>query len=338
MNKPVSRREFACKLTTMEIHLLDTRLQQTQSGDEHLLDQWAEEPGTVIWLHLNGEVTDEEERLLRERFDLHPLALQDAKLNRHPPKLELFETSTFLLLKALSQESDDIHFSTIQLAIFVGDRFVVTRTSGANRAVLRLKEELATNPAHFTKGSGAMATRLIRLIIDRYLTLLLGLEPRLEELEEGLLSHAGDEILAELTGYKTELKKFRRIFLYHEQILARVKQKPCAGFPAEQKHELNDVYEQQERANSLTLLYYELACDLNDGYLAMFSHRLNRIMQVLTIVTVVFVPLSFLAGIYGMNFEHMPELHSRWGYFILLSIMGAVAATLLLVFRKRRWL
>ncbi|MEZ5385585.1 MAG: magnesium/cobalt transporter CorA [Prosthecobacter sp.] len=322
----------------MEFHLLDTRLQSARHGDERLLEHWTKEPGTVAWLHLTGEMTDAQELLLRERFDLHPLALQDAKRNRHPPKLELFENSTFILLKALSQESDDIHFSTIQLAIFVGETFIVTRTSGASRAVARLKEEVTTDPARFVKGSGAMATRLIRLIIDRYLTLLLGIEPRLEELEDGLLSQTGDEILAELTGYKTELKKFRRIFLYHEQILARLKQKPCAGFPSEQKHELNDVYEQQERAGSLTLLYYELASDLNDGYLAMFSHRLNRIMQVLTIVTVVFVPLSFLAGIYGMNFDHMPELHSRWGYFILLSIMGAVAATLLWVFRKRRWL
>ncbi len=322
----------------MEIHLLDTRLQKHLSGDGRLLDRWAEEADTLIWVHFDGEVTDEQERMLRERFDLHPLALQDAKQNRHPPKLELFETSTFLLLKALSRESDDIHFSTIQLAIFVGERFIVTRTSGPSRAIMRLKEEMAGDPALFSQGSGIIATRLIRLVIDRYLTLLLGLEPRLEELEEGLVKHADDEILAELTGYKTELKKFRRIFLYHEQILARMRQKPCAGFPAEQKHELNDVYEQQERANSLTLLYYELACDLNDGYLAMFSHRLNRIMQVLTIVTVVFVPLSFLAGIYGMNFEHMPELQSRWGYFILLSIMGSVAATLLWIFRKRRWL
>lgn len=322
----------------MEIHLLDTRLQKHQSGDGCLLDRWMDEADSLIWVHLDGEVTDEQERMLRERFDLHPLALQDAKQNRHPPKLELFETSTFVLLKALSRESDDIHFSTIQLAIFVGERFIVTRTSGPSRAILRLKEEIAGDPALFSKGSGIIATRLIRLIIDRYLSLLLGLEPRLEELEEGLVKDADDEILAELTGYKTELKKFRRIFLYHEQILSRMKQKPCAGFPAEQKHELNDVYEQQERANSLTLLYYELACDLNDGYLAMFSHRLNRIMQVLTIVTVVFVPLSFLAGIYGMNFEHMPELQSRWGYFILLSIMAAVAGTLLWIFRKRRWL
>lgn len=322
----------------MEIQLLNRRLEQAVSGGENLLEQWLAEPDSVIWVHLCGEVTDAQDRMLRERFDLHPLALQDAKLNRHPPKLELFENYTFVLLKALSQDSDDIHFATIQLAMFVGERFLITRSSGANRGVVRLREEITAEPKRFAKGSGAMATRLMRLIIERYLTLLLGLEPRLEELEEGLLNHTGDEVLAELTGYKTELKKFRRIFLYHEQILAKLRQKPCAGFPVEQKHEINDVYEQQERASSLTLLYYELAADLNEGYLSMFSHRLNRIMQMLTIVTVVFVPLGFLAGIYGMNFEHMPELQSRWGYFILLSIMGAIAGTLLWVFRSRKWL
>ena len=111
-----------------------------------------------------------------------------------------------------------------------------------------------------------------------------------------------------------------------------------AGFGEHVGHELNDVYEQQERAGSLTDLYYELASDLIDNYISIASHHLNQIMKVLTIITAIFVPLGFLAGIYGMNFEYMPELHTPSGYFILLGVMFSIAVTLLLLFRKKRWL
>jgi magnesium transporter len=98
------------------------------------------------------------------------------------------------------------------------------------------------------------------------------------------------------------------------------------------------VFEQQERVNSLTTLYYELASDLIDSYISIASHRLNQVMKILTIITAVFIPLGFLAGIYGMNFENMPELHSRNGYFILLGVMASIVLLLLFVFRKIRWL
>ena len=122
------------------------------------------------------------------------------------------------------------------------------------------------------------------------------------------------------------------------QIFSKLSAHQPPGISAERQHEINDVYENQERANSLSSLYYELASDLIDGYISLASHRLNNIIKILTIVTTIFVPLGFLAGIYGMNFEYMPELHSRSGYFILLGVMATIVTVLLLVFRRRRWI
>lgn len=322
----------------MKCLLLQDGSREILDGGEELLDRWSEEPNSLIWVEINGPLSERHEQILTSRFKLHPLAIQDAKRDRHPPKLESFDDFTFLIFKTLTVDSVDIHFSTIQLAMFVGERFLVTRTSGPSQAIDRLKRETLQNPAKFSSGPWALAARLMRVFVNRYLEIILALEPELEKREQGLLERTGDSVLAELTGYKTDLKRLRRIFLYHEQVLDRLRRHPLPGFPAEGKHELNDCYEQQERANSLTLLYYELASDLIDGYLSLSAHRLNGIMKVLTIVTVVFVPLGFLAGIYGMNFEHMPELGSKWGYYILLSVMASLAITLLLVFRKRKWL
>lgn len=299
----------------MTFFLIKPDSREAIEGGEELLERWESEPDSVIWAEITGPLDRAAEQLLIRRFNLHPLAIQDAKRDRHPPKLEIFDEATFLIFKTLTEDSTSIDFRTIQLAIFTGERFLVTRASGPSRAVDRLRGEVLKNAKRFSGGPGSLATRLIRLFVDRFLKILLELEPLLEKREAGLLEEKGDAVLVELTGHKTDLKRLRRIFLYHEQIL-----------------------NQQERAGSLTLLYYELASDLIEGFLSLSAHRLNGIMTILTIVTVVFVPLGFMAGIYGMNFDNMPELHTEFGYFILLSVMAATATTLLLVFWKRRWL
>jgi magnesium transporter len=142
-----------------------------------------------------------------------------------------------------------------------------------------------------------------------------------------------------LIGYKSDLKRLGRFAAYHEQVFRSLRDKSFPGFiDGDRAHEVVDVWEQQERACSLSLLYYETASDLIDGYISVASHRLNQIMKILTIVTAVFVPLGFLAGIYGMNFENMPELHSKSGYYILLGVMATIASTFLIAFRRMKWL
>jgi magnesium transporter len=308
------------------------------AGSEELLLRWQQEPETIIWADFSEEQPVQEKQILEKNFGIHPLAIQDAQRERHPPKLEAFNDYTFLLLKELSPDSNAFDFATTQLAMFVGERFLITRHAAASPSIDALFGQVAGDAALFSEGQGALAMRLCRALIDRYLAVLLALEPRLEELERELMEHPSDAILAELLGYKTELKRFRRVFLYHEQIFRELKSRPFPALGTDLAHQIIDVYEQQERAGSLAGLYYELASDMADGYISVASHHLNQIMKILTVVMAIFVPLSFLAGIYGMNFENMPELHSRSGYFILLTVMGAIALLLLVLFRKKRWL
>jgi magnesium transporter len=318
--------------------LYDTVSGHLEEGDRKLVEDWKQDANKLLWLDLYDEPDDIATQLLCGELGLHPLAVQDALRERHPPKVEAFENYTFLLFKGLSQVSESLDFTTLQLAQFVGKRLLVTRHSAESRSVNRLWEEIRQNASRMANGPAILALQLTRIMVEHYLQLILGLEPRLEELEEEILTQPRDEILGELSGYKTDLKKLRRVFVYHQQIFSTLKTHTIANFGEEVTHELNDVYEQQERAGSLTILYYELAADLIDSYISIASHHLNQIMKVLTIITAIFVPLSFLAGIYGMNFEHMPELHSSSGYFILLGVMLGIATLLLLVFRKKRWL
>jgi magnesium transporter len=307
-------------------------------GGRELIERWKADERTLIWLDLGDEPPDVTGNLMREEFGLHPLAVSDALRERHPPKLEHFEDYTFLLLRGLSAESKDTDFSTIQLALFVGRRFLVTRHSAQSPSTDQLWREAQENAGRFAAGSAALALRLCRIMVDRYLGILLALEPRLEELEDEILNSPRDELLGELAGYKSDLKKLRRIFAYHQQVFTALRNGDYPLFGENIVHELNDVFEHQERAVSLSGLYYELAVDLLDSYISLASHHLNQIMKVLTIVTVIFVPLSFLAGLYGMNFEYIPELHAHSGYYVLLGIMAAIVVILLALFRKKRWL
>lgn len=308
------------------------------SGGEELIAEWEADASTLLWADFSEHDAEQEKALMSQRFGLHRLAIQDAQRARHQPKIEFFPQYVFILLKGLGPDAVEFQFKTIQIALFIGQRFLLTRHSGPSPSIERLRKELEQEPAGCAEGPDSLALRLSRISVDRYVQRLMTLEPRLEVLEHKIVEDPDDELLAELMRYKTDLRKFRRVFLYHVQVFAEFMNHPPAQVRADHLHEIRDVYENQERASSLATLYYEVATDLIEGYISLASHRLNNIMKVLTIVTVVFVPLSFLAGIYGMNFENMPELSSRFGYFMLLGVMAGIATILLYVFRRRRWL
>ena len=317
--------------------LYDPQSGQARHGGPELIDAWESSAGTTIWAILEDEAAEAETQLLSTRFGVHPLAITDALRERHPPKIEPFDSNTFILLKGLDAGSTSIDFATIQLSLFVGERHLVTRSSGRSLSSEKVRSQLASGelPAEFTPAG--LALRLCRTVADRFLPMLLDVEKRLEEMESEMLERPSDELLAELVRQKGDLKKVLRILQYHAQVFSSARSATPAHLTGHD-HELTDVQEQLDRLLSLARLFYELNDDLMNGYLSLSAHRLNQIMQTLTIVTVIFVPITFMAGIYGMNFEFMPELGFRPGYFVLLGAMLVVVVTILLFFRARGWL
>lgn len=318
--------------------LQDAGSKSQRVGGRELLDVWRENQDATVWIDLFEVPTEAENALLQQQFQLHPLAIQDAQRERHPPKFESFVDHTFVLLKGLDAETQDINFGTIQIAIFIGPRFVVTRHTGPSPSIEQLWAKAVHDPALLAAGPDSLAIRLSGLVVNRYLPILLALETRLDDLEEEMTARPSDELLAELVGHKSRLKKLRRIITYHVQMFETMRSSIPPGIRHELRHELNDIYEHLERAMSLAGLYYELASDLMDGYITMASHRLNQIVRVLTVVTATFVPLTFIAGLYGMNFEYMPELRMRYAYFGVLAVMAVMAAVLLFLFHRKGWL
>ena len=307
-------------------------------GDEALIARWQSEPQTLLWLDIAKHDPAAEKALLETTFGLHPLAVQDALRERHPPKIESFANALFILLRGLDADSADLDFGVIQLALFVGERFLITRHNKFSLSVDWLWAEVERQPACMGAGSGALALGLTNRVVRRYLDIVLALEPRLDEIENEIFARPQDRLLAELTRYKSRLRQLARIANYHLVIAKELRRDSGPFIDRRLAHEITDVYDQLERTQSLAALYYEAASDLTAGYLAVASHRLNQVMQILTVFTVIFVPLTFLAGIYGMNFDYMPELHSHIGYFVLIGVMLVVAVLQLIYFRRKGWL
>jgi magnesium transporter len=158
---------------------------------------------------------------------------------------------------------------------------------------------------------------------------MLAFEPRLNELEDSMLDQPNDEVMRELIAYQTRLRKLRRVFNYHERMIENLRTDVPQRLIDEDgdiEHALQDLFERCERLHGLCTMYYEICGDLINGYLSLSSHQLNNTMKVLTIITAIFVPLTFIAGIYGMNFENMPELRMPFGYFYTLGAMLVIAA------------
>lgn len=326
------------KVTTVIRALLyDPSVDELRDGGAEMIDAWEASPDSTIWVVLENEPPDVERDLLSRRFGIHRLAVTDAFRDRHPPKIEEFADNTFILMKGLDSDSTTLDLETIQLSLFVGERFLVTRSNGHSVSTAKVMAELTSGVLPPDTSRGVLALRVCRTVADRFLPLLLAVEKRLDEMEVEMLQRPSDELLAELVKQKGDLKRALRILQYHAQIFSSAIVKTPEHL-AHHTHELTDVQEQLDRLLSLARLYYELTDDLMSGYLSLSAHRLNQIMQTLTIVTVVFVPITFMAGVYGMNFEFMPELGFRGAYFLLLASMLAVVAMILIYFHKRGWL
>jgi len=309
---------------------------KTFGGGDELLQQWRATPGSWIWVDLQGETVDQERGFLSNELGIDDLYMTEAQRPRHPPSLRLHGDQLFVLLKPLAAESRDLDFKTLQLALFRGPGFLVSRRSGESPYLNRLWERAAQGQSDDLKSEDIVSS-MVRRVVDRYGAVLLDLEVQIDEIEDTLLESQNENQLQELVLYNTQLRRMRRVINYHVHVFERLQARPTL-FNNEPVHDsLCDSYALMERFSSLAELYQNVITDLIEGYISLNGHRLNQIMKVLTIVTVMFAPLALLVGIYGMNFENMPELKAANGYYVLLTVMGLFSGGLLLLFRRLRW-
>lgn len=298
------------------------------TGGKELIERWQNDECGYIWIDLEGERPADEKTILQS-LGCHLLAIEDVQRYRHPPKTETFENHTLILYRGLSEFKKDLTFKQMTIALFAGDRCLISCHQRPSRGVSfywehAQQENLLISP-------GLLASKVMRFSVGCYLDSILEFEPALNELEDSMQDKPSDDLLREVLAYKSRLRKLKRIFSYHERLVGKLLKEIPQRLTDEDgdiEHGLQDLFERCERLNSLCAMYYEICGDLINGYLSISSHQLNNTMKILTVITAIFVPLTFIVGVYGMNFDNMPELHSVYGYYYTWAVMISLAAIL----------
>lgn len=309
-----------------------------QPGGEELLDQIGDNENAWVWVDISGSPSGEKDRILRELFEIPQLAIQDANRSRHPPKLEHIGDNEFLMLRDIVEVDGDEQAVVKQLSFFIGLNFMITVHAEDSPSVEKAWADAQTSKELAARGPAHLTYRLTRNIVDAYTPIVLGHEEALAEIEDAIFSRSDDATVEELSGLNRILRRMRRNLVYQAKVVDQLRQHNADSILPFDEHELNDIYENMDRLATLCQLNQELAVDLLNTHLSVVSHRLNVVMRVLTVATIVFLPLGLLAGIYGMNFQVMPELSWEYGYFVVLGLMIALVVTLISFFRRKNWL
>ena len=307
-------------------------------GNEELINTWRNDQSSFLWIDFDSH-DQEQERLQLQQLGCHSLAIKDAQRDRHPPKIELFSNYIFMLYRGIYKPQDDLLFEHLQISMFVGTNILITTHAKESMSINKLFS--VEGEKYLGKSPITLALRIFHFSCGIYLQKLFEFEDKLEALEDKFQLGGDDKMMQEITLYRSRLTKLKRTFSYHSNIGAELKILVTDDTDIINQAELHtvvDVHERIERLLSLSQMHYDICSDLINGYLSVTSHQLNATMRLLTVITAIFIPLGFLAGLYGMNFEYIPELKITYGYYYLLGFMAILATTLILFFKKKQWL
>jgi magnesium transporter len=292
-----------------------------------------------IWIDLERQSADAD-ALLADVLKLHPLTIEDIWHDRSRPKIDDFDPYLYIIVHGMGGARHE-QFKTIELDIVIGSNWLVTHDP-AGLVSDDVGTELDHSPRLLVKGVAWLAHALLDRIVDGYMPVIDQLDTDIEQLENDALTRAGTRrgsgVLSRILAFKRRLQDLRRMGIYQREILLRLSRGEFDEIPSDALPFYRDVYDHFLRINDIAEGYRDLVASALDAYLSVQSNRMNEIMKTLTTMSTVMLPLTFIAGVYGMNFKHMPELDWVWGYPAAIGLMAAVAAGILLLFRRRGWI
>src|SRR5690349_4450774 len=294
---------------------------------------------SVIWVDME-QPTSADERVLLDVFNFHPLTVEDCRENRHYPKIEEFHDYIYFIVHGVTADTSPDRFNTIELDGFLGPNYVITYHHEMFRSINNVKQLLRTTPVACQRGPAFLLHQILDQVVDFYSPVLDDFDQRVDELEDEIfrLRRPNNVILEEIMNLKRSVLRLRRISTKQMDIFLRMSRGEFHLIPEDMRPFYRDIYDHIVRVTDLAENYRDLIGGSLEAYLSVVSNRLNEIMKVLTIFSAIMLPLTFIAGVYGMNFDNMPELHSRYGYFGALVVMFVIAIVMLIFFWRRGWI
>ncbi len=296
----------------------------------------------VVWVNVNGLGSAATIQQIGQIFQLHPLALEDVVHVHQRPKAEQYGENLYLVARI---PEIDTARGTEQVSLFLGPNFVVTFLEDPGDCFDCVRQWLRGAKGRIRKsGPGYLAYSILDSVVDAFFPILEEYGDRLDELEDEVFARPDERAISRIHALKRDLRTLRRAIWPLRDEINTLARSHSALIDAETAIYLRDCYDHTVQIVDLVETYRELCADLTDLYLSAMSNRLNEVMKILTIIATVFMPLSFIAGIYGMNFNpqaspwNMPELNWYWGYPFALALMTAVGAMMLYFFYRLGWL
>jgi magnesium transporter len=292
----------------------------------------------LTWIDLDLPTPDEA-RILSDVFAFHPLAIENCLGEVVHPKIDDYPDYLYIVVHGvvavdLAKEA----FRTEELDIFLGPRYLVTHHQEPRRSIEEVRERCRKRPDLLGRGSDFLLHDLLDAVVEHYQPALEQIESEIDRVEERIFSDPSQETLNDILALKRDVLRLRRIIGPQKEAVNRLTRREFRLVSDAAIPYFRDVYDHLFRMQDLTEQYRDLITGAMEAYLSMVSNRLNTVMKALTAVSTVILPMSLIAGIYGMNFKRMPELEWPWGYPLALGLMAAVGLGLFAFFKTKRWI
>ena len=288
----------------------------------------------ILWYWVDFEAPDKEESaLLKEHFKFHDLAVEDCLEHLERPKVDFYDTYNFFVVYGMDEKT----LNPVEVDLFVAKDYIVSFHKAGLEEMACVRRMVSEDGNMGDKDPAHIAYMVLDKLVDHYFPVVYRIEDYLSEIDIKLGDKGLQDLIEEVFDVRTDLLKLRHIINSMKELLYRILNSGhLEGFRDNRLH-FNDIYDHLLRLSDIVESNREVTSDVRDNYLSINSHRMNKIMTILTVITSIFIPLTFIAGIYGMNFDYMPELRWKYGYFYVLGIMTAMGFSMFFWFKRKGW-
>ena len=293
----------------------------------------------LTWINLDGVMDARAVQTVASQFALHPLTVEDIVNTRQRPRMETFDDYVYVVARMLTYDPAAERIASEQVSIIVADKLVITFQESPGDVFDSLRAELGSGKSRARRmGPDYLLYSLLDAIVDNYFVICEKVGGKIEPLQEELIVSPSPKALRKIQRIKREVIFLRKCVWPLREVVSGLERAELPFFTASTPLYLRDLYGHTIQVMDNVETYRDMLASTVDIYMSSISNRLNEVMKVLTIIATIFIPLTFIASIYGMNFRHMPEIPWRYGYPAVLLAMAVVAGIMLLYFRRKRWM
>jgi magnesium transporter len=321
-------------LTSIFVHR-NGRSEEATSIDRDWLNPAS---GVMVWVDI-AEPSVPESLLLSDTFGFHPLSVEDAMSKLEFPKVESYDGYLYVVLHGLDFTKGDEGFATHDVDFFVGPNYLVTVHDGHSRSVKEIQEHCPRNHSILGDGPVALFHRIVDRMVDRYLPEIDEFEEWLDEIEDAVFNRPTPDLVRDILELKRDVSGLRRIAIPQRDVIGRLARREFPEISPEMAFRFRDVYDHIVRLNDEAMMLQDRITGVLEAHLSNVSNRLNQVMKVLTVVATIFMPLTLLSGIWGMNIA-LPRFPGGDAaqFWWIVGIMAGLTALMLALFRRQRWI